>query len=255
MKDRKWIWRTLAVICAAACVWLLYRAIPKAKEPVSTPVTPVEAGAVTQPQPQQETPYVSPIDFAYWQGECGDIYAWLTIPGTDISYPVVQHPTDDEYYLKRDIYGRSSADGALFTQAGYNDAVLGDTVTVIYGHRMNSGAMFGQLQPLYLGDADFSQINEFTVYLPDREEHYRIFAAVPHSNEHILYQYDFSDPERYQAFLDSVYDLTDSAANYDEDAAAQVGDKLVILSTCLKTNRTNRFLVIGKLVETVGGSH
>ena len=249
---KRWIWSALAVVCGLACLWLLYRAIPKGGEPVqvpvSTPVVPREQEAETQP----EVPYVSPIDFAYWQGECGDIYAWLAIPGTDISYPVVQHPTDDEYYLKRDIYGRSSADGALFTQAGYNDDGFGDAVTVIYGHRMNSGAMFGQLQPLYLGDADFSHINEFVVYLPDREEHYRIFAAVPHSNEHILYQYDFSDPERYQAFLDSVYDLTDSAANYDEDAAAQVGDKLVILSTCLKTNRTNRFLVIGKLVETVG---
>ena len=247
---KKWIWRVLAVACALCCLWLVYRAIPKARGPVSAPVTPDVPEAVTPPD--QEVPYTSPIDFTYWQGECGDIYAWLTIPGTDISYPVVQHPTDDEYYLKRDIYGRSSADGALFTQAGYNDDGFGDTVTVIYGHRMNSGAMFGQLQPLYLGDADFSHINEFVVYLPDREEHYRIFAAVPHSNEHILFQYDFTDPERYQAFLDTVYDLADSAANYDEDAAAQVGDKLVILSTCLKTNRTNRFLVIGKLVETVG---
>ena len=250
---KKWIWRVLAVACALCCLWLVYRAIPKAREPVSTPVTPDVPEAVTQPDP--EVPYTSPIDFTYWQGECGDIYAWLTIPGTDISYPVVQHPTDDEYYLKRDIYGRASADGALFTQAGYNDHGFGDPVTVIYGHRMNSGAMFGQLQPLYLGDADFSRINEFVVYLPDREEHYRIFAAVPHSNEHILFQYDFTDPERYQAFLDTVYDLADSAANYDESAAAQVGDKLVVLSTCLKTNRTNRFLVIGKLVETVAGGN
>ena len=250
---KKWIWRVLAVACALCCLWLVYRAIPKAREPVSAPVTPDVSEAVTQPDP--EVPYTSPIDFTYWQGECGDIYAWLTIPGTDISYPVVQHPTDDEYYLKRDIYGRASADGALFTQAGYNDHGFGDPVTVIYGHRMNSGAMFGQLQPLYLGDADFSRINEFVVYLPDREEHYRIFAAVPHSNEHILFQYDFTDPERYQAFLDTVYDLADSAANYDESAAAQVGDKLVVLSTCLKTNRTNRFLVIGKLVETVAGGN
>ena len=245
--------RKILLICAAVCaimaIWFIWRIIPKAKKPVE-----IVEPTVVEPVAEEEAepiPYVSPVDWEKWQGECADIYAWLSIPGTDISYPVVQHPTEYEYYLNRDIYGQASADGALFTQCGYNGLDFTDPVTVIYGHRRNNGAMFGQLQPLYLGDQDFSDRNMLVIYLPDKELHYQIFACVPHSNEHILYWYDFSKQEDYQRFLDSVYDLTDSAANYDMSAAAGTDDTLLILSTCLKTNRTNRFLVIGKLVETV----
>ena len=28
-----------------------------------------------------------------------DVYAWITIPGTNIDYPVLQHATDNSYYL------------------------------------------------------------------------------------------------------------------------------------------------------------
>lgn len=245
--------RNLLLISAAVCVilavWFVWKTVPKPKEP-TLPVEPTVVEPVEEPQAEPE-PYVSPIDFDYWKGECADIYAWLSIPGTDISYPVVQHPTEYEYYLNRDIYGQPSADAALFTQVGFNGLDFSDPVTVIYGHRRNNGAMFGQLQPLYLGDKDFSEINQIVIYLPDKELHYQIFACVPHSNEHILYHYNFSDKTEYQRFLDSVYNMTDPAANYDMSAAATTDDTLLILSTCLKTNRTNRFLVIGKLVETV----
>ena len=34
-----------------------------------------------------------------------DIYAWIYIPGTGVDYPVLQHPSDDSYYLNYNMNG------------------------------------------------------------------------------------------------------------------------------------------------------
>ena len=35
------------------------------------------------------------IDFAALQEENSDVYAWIYVPGTNVDYPVLQHPEDD----------------------------------------------------------------------------------------------------------------------------------------------------------------
>ena len=60
----------------------------------------------------------SPVqtDFAELQATVNkDIIAWLYCPDTKINYPVV-HYTDDDYYLKHDLYGQESQSGVLFLQ-------------------------------------------------------------------------------------------------------------------------------------------
>ena len=268
---KKKIYLVAGIICAVLAIILAIKAIPRPKEePVIIEPTPsqsqeteassgsAEANTEKEPEPEPEPepgpepePYVSPVDFAGLKEINPDIYAWFAIPGTDISYPVLQNPNDDEYYLRRDFQRNYAADGSLFTQARYNSLEFDDPVTIIYGHRTNNGSMFGQLQDLYLGSADFSDVNEFVIFLPDKELHYRIFCGVPHSNEHILYYHNFHNKEAYQKFLDDIYGTTDVAADFDREAFATTEDTLVILETCLKTNRTRRFLVIGKLIETI----
>lgn len=251
---KRWIYLAAGILCAAACILLLWKVFPRHVTPEPPPM--VEPEPVVQPDPEpEEEPYTSPIDFAALQEKNTDIYAWLTITGTHITYPVLQNPDADEYYLNHNEEKQWAQAGALFSQARYNSRDFKDPVTIIYGHRQNDGTMFGDLQPLYLGEADYSEINEIVIYLPEAELHYRIFAAVPHSNEHILYMYDFSDSADYQRFLDTVYDLDDYAANYRMEDAADTDDHLLILETCLQTNRLRRFLVIGKLVETIPVSY
>ena len=61
--------------------------------------------ASTEIEDASAAPYESPVDFASLWEVNQDVYAWLDIPGTEISYPVVQHPEVDEYYLRRDLEG------------------------------------------------------------------------------------------------------------------------------------------------------
>lgn len=77
-------------------------------------------------------------------------------------------------------------------------------MTVIYGHNMKNQEMFGSLQELYSSEDALQQYGEAVIYLPDRELHYQIFAAVPYSNVHILYNYDFDNMRMAEIFYRDI---------------------------------------------------
>ena len=198
-------------------------------------------------------PYVSPVDFETLWERCGDIYAWIDIPGADISYPIAQHPTDDSFYLYRNIDGKSDKNGTLYTERKYNTTTFSDPVTVIYGHNMRSGAMFGFLQEQFSDPEWFDAHEEIIVYQPERELHYRVFAAVPYGTKHILYQYRcFRDPSSMTKFLDVVYTIRKFGTNYREECTVTQDDRILILSTCLPRSADGRYLVLAVLEEVVG---
>ena len=73
-----------------------------------------------------------------------DVFAWLTVEGTRIDYPVAQHSRDDTYYLSHNIDGEETYYGAIFTEL-VNKKTFEDPVTIIYGHAMLDDSMFGSL--------------------------------------------------------------------------------------------------------------
>ena len=193
-------------------------------------------------EPAKE-PYESPVDFDSLKEINADIYAWMEIPGTNISYPILHREGDDGYYLTHGGDGEKSKDGALFSE-DYNGLDFSDPVTIVYGHNMKSGNMFGNLQEYYTNEDFFKENGEIDVYLPDRKLKYHIFAAVPFSSFHILYYCDFSNERIFYAFIDSVYSIRSLNAVLDDDVEIRPDDKILILSTCLKGDDTRRFLVM-----------
>ena len=95
---------------------------------------------------EQKPPYESPVDFESLWRENSDIYAWLDLPGTKISDPILQRDGEDTYYLKHDAHGQPSSWGSIFTESLYNTTTFADPVTVIYGHQTSDGSMFRSLQ-------------------------------------------------------------------------------------------------------------
>ena len=77
---------------------------------------------------------------------------------------------------------------------------------------------------------------------------YEIFAAYPHSNEHLLLCHDFADAEDFTAYFDDVRAQKSLQANVREDAWPQPGDRVLTLSTCYRGDNHQRYLVQGKLV-------
>ena len=192
--------------------------------------------------------YVCPVDFEYLQSVNDDIYAWIYCEGTDIDYPVVQSPNDDEFYLTYNSDGEYSSAGAIFTEHEYNSTDFTDPVTVIYGHHMSSGAMFGNMQEQFTDDEFWDSNPVIEIYLPDKVLKYQVFAAVPYGHYHILHYHDFSGEWAYEDFFEDIMDTHSMEARFHEEFAPEYCDRVIILSTCLIGNNYNRFTVMSKLI-------
>ena len=220
-------------------------ASPTASPTAGPTVQPTEEPQSSQPEATEE-PYVSPIDFASLQEQNPDIYGWLRIPNTEFDFPLVQREGDDSFYLTHNSGGEEDSAGAIFTESAYNSTDMEDPVTVAYGHQMHAGTMFGKLQATYSQENALEDYGEIIVYLPDREYHYQVFAAVPYDNRHILYNYDFTDSRRYNAFLNSIFEVRELGAVRNREISVTPEDHLLVLSTCLTGNDNKRYLVLAK---------
>ncbi|MPN22716.1 hypothetical protein SDC9_170099 [bioreactor metagenome] len=201
---------------------------------------------------EEDIDYESPVDFTNLQAVNPDIYAWLYVVDSNINYPILQREDDDTYYLKRDSEENLSEIGALFTEGTYNATDFSDPVTIIYGHMMRNGMMFGNLQENYSDPERFNEQKEIIVYLPDQELHYEVFASVPYDNRHILYNYDFHNQRIFYLFFNEILSIREIGANFDEGITVSPDDHVLVLSTCLKGNDDRRFLVFARLREKNG---
>ncbi|WP_276950312.1 class B sortase [Acetatifactor muris] len=203
----------------------------------------------TQTESEEAPPEEGAIDFEYLKTLNEDIYAWITVPGTIIDYPILQHPTDDSYYLHHNLDGSYGYPGCIYTES-LNTKDFEDPNTVIYGHNMKAGTMFAELHKFEDGEF-FSANDEVVIYLPEKTLHYQIFAAYVYDDRHLLYSFDFSDEDVYASYLKSIYDIRDMSANINREITVTEENKIVTLVTCMpgEANAEKRLLVQAVLQE------
>ena len=195
----------------------------------------------------QKEKYESPIDWDDLKSKNPEIYAWIYIPNTQISYPVTQKTGNDTYYLSRDAYNNFYFGGSIMTESAYNALSFDDPVNILYGHNMKSGAMFGTLQWTYSSRSSFDEHREIIIYLPEKELHYKVWAAVPYSDEHLMVKFNqfMSDWQR-QSFIEDILNTSSLGGQIDKDMDVGSDDSMIVLSTCI-TGQSRRFLVIARL--------
>ncbi len=202
---------------------------------------------MAEEEPETEEPFDIPIDFETLQAENPDIYAWITIPGTNVDYPILRREGDNGYYLNHSVDQTESIAGAIFTE-DYNSMDFSDPNTIIYGHNMKNGSMFRTLHNY--SDRDFFDNNrEITIYMPDRILHYTIFAAYLYDSRHLMLSFDFQDKDVFRSYLDGIRNMRDMNAFVDTDIEVTEEDKIITLSTCYKGQADRRYLVQAVLVS------
>lgn len=173
--------------------------------------------------------------------------AWIEIPGGGYCSPVMQHDQDDSFYAGHDASGAEAETGALYTQKTYNAADFSDPVTVIYGSSKAEGAPFRDLQQTYSGS--FDECRRILLHLPEETVEYEVFAAVPYTSIHILHYYDFSVQRRYESFFADVYSTRLLGMHLDEAGKPGFPDKVLILSTGLRGDNMQRYLVMARPID------
>ena len=187
---------------------------------------------------QSQTKPDIPVDFEKLWEINPEIYAWIEIPGTSVAYPIVQSASDNSYYLNHTIEGMAGYPGSIYTE-GINSKDFQDFNTMIYGHDMEDGSMFGGLHQFE--DSEYLKNHEtLIIYTPEHKLTYRIFMTLTYDDRHIMGSFDFSENQEREAYLDSI-------GNTDEEVTAD--SKIVTLSTCIATQPSNRFLVEAVLIN------
>lgn len=188
-----------------------------------------------------------PVDFEALYEMNPDVYAWIEIEDTNVSYPILQSATDDSYYLEHTIDGTYGLPGTIYTEAiGGTDFDVFNTV--IYGHNMNDDSMFGGLN-LYR-DLDYMMEHEIiTIYKEDRILTYQVFVATTFSDAYLVYAYNFDSTLDCEAFLEDLvsYKAWDSVVRDDVEVTAE--DRVITLSTCIGNMPNNRLLIGAVLIE------
>ena len=181
--------------------------------------------------------------------ENSDMVGWIQIEGTNIDYPVMQTPSDPNYYLKHDFEKNYTDYGCPFMQADCDASTPSDNL-IIYGHNMKDGSMFANLAKYR--SKDFWQAHK-TVWFDTALGScaYEIFAVV-----HTTVQADAADAFPFYRFVNAAspeefadyVSACQARALYDTGVSAQYGDKLLTLSTCDNITDNGRWLVIAKRI-------
>lgn len=177
------------------------------------------------------------------------IVGWITVPGTRLSFPLLQGE-DNDFYLHHDIYGQESRYGAIF--ADYKaDLYGGESNIIIYGHHMRNGSMFGSLEE-YESQTYYEEHSAFFLLLPEEEREYEIIAVLRndiYSREKEPFQYyDYERIETQEKF-DEYCQGIKSYSLYDTGRTAEYGDELVTLCTCSYRGRDERLLIVGRRLQ------
>ena len=195
---------------------------------------------------EQETTYTAPdellsVDFDTLQSVNPDIRAWLYMSGSSIHYPVLQ-AEDNSTYLYRLADGSSNAHGSLFIDCR-NAGDFSDWNTLIYGHNMKDGSMFGGLKK-YRKQAYYDAHPEMTLFTPEKTYRMEIFAAVTTDVSAAVYRVPAAREER-----DELVQWAQRNSKIECDVSIGTEDRIVTLSTCTGGD-DDRFVVLAVLRET-----
>ncbi len=221
-------------------------------ESVITSETVISAETAAPEPTATPAPYMSP--YAAFFEEYPDIVAWLHIPDTSISYPVMWTPGDETYYLYRHYDGSDNQNGSLLLDT---DSSLDPLTTnlIIHGHNMRSGAMFGNLTD-YEDKSYYEQHKEMLLFTEDGERTYEVIAVfrsqVYKKKDTVFKFYKFFQANTEEEFND-FYDNIKKLSAYDTGVTAEFGDNFITLSTCVSHVENGRFVVVAK--ETAADTH
>lgn len=188
------------------------------------------------------------LDWDMLHEENADIYAWIYVPDTEVDYPVLQHPTDNSYYLNYNIDGTKGFPGCIYTE-DYNSKDFSDLHTVIYGHNLTSGLMFSSLHN-FEDEELVDEDHYIFIYTEDYVFVYQIFAVYEYPAIHLLANFDLANEYIYEQYIKEIYEMDGRVANIRKDIAVTAEDKIVTLSTCTSDHDASlRFLVTGVLLN------
>ena len=224
---------------------------------LSSPLCLYDALGVTEYTPEFEEPVVSDKydsilnQISQLRNINPEIYGWIRCTGgmLGINYPVYKHD-DNDYYLRRNIYGEYSVAGTIYVDYRDSDRHGESLNTVFYGHNMTNGTMFRAIKDWFDSaerNATAPLIN-VEIITPQAAYIYEIFSAYRSDGSEFI-TVSFRDNAAYKSFLKSITrkSVLNRQTTYDEKT------RIITLCTCTNSGRNEdeRYVIHCKLVKIV----
>lgn len=186
------------------------------------------------------------VDFASLKSVNEDVVGWIYIEALDgISYPVVQGK-DNNTYLHTTYEKNYNFAGTIFVDYE-NKSDFSDCNTLVYGHNMKNGSMFGNLKDFVQKEETYKKSKYFWILTPEKNYRYEIISAYTTSVTSDTYTLFKGPGKEFQEYLEKMVGYSEITTDPGE---LTIKDKIVTLSTCTG-NEATRFVVQGKRVDVL----
>ena len=204
-------------------------------------IADTEEGELEDTEEGAEEPPLQHVSFDELKAINENIIAWIEIPDTQISYPIMQG-SDNAYYLNHTFRDQVNGAGSIFMET-LNASDFTDYHTILYGHNMKNGSMFGSLSeyksPTYLVAHPYIDVSVEEGILQ-----YEIFSCYVTQVGSESYTIGFAPDEVYGEYLEMIK----GNSLYDTGVEVSVENQILTLSTCEKSGKTSRFVVHAKRI-------
>lgn len=170
-----------------------------------------------------------------------DVIAWVDIPDTHISYPILKGETNDEY-LYLDINRNYLKSGSIFVESTQKNPFV-DFNTIVYGHNLRNGSMFSDLEKYT--NTKFAKKHPIVyIYTPDDNcLEYQVFSLQRTTSYNSdIYQIDIEDEEEY---IDIAQRDSLIQTKIDETKISSI----LTLSTCTNAYYEERYVLHAVLLD------
>ena len=181
------------------------------------------------------------VDFEKLRKINPDVVGWIRYKCANIDYPIVQG-RDNSGYLYTRFDGAYSDFGTLFVDAA-TEAPFEQFNTIVYGHHMQDGSMFGSLKKLK--DTEFCRKHpKMELATPAGNYDLEIWAFLNQPSDSKVFTNNVSLEQDQSAYIEWIREN----AEYTTDADITADDRLVILSTCAYEYSGARYIVVCRII-------
>lgn len=199
-----------------------------------------EASTVTYwiPATVEDDPVMTELmerDLGALQEKNPDVVGWIYIPGSKINYPVTQGE-DNDFYLEHNWRGEKLASGSIFLEC-QNSNDFTNYNTIVYGHNMVSGSMFGALRN-YASQKYWEKHPYIYILTEYGVLRYEVFSSYTTTVGSDTYRLGFRQAQTRQNYLQMAAEQSE----IDTGIAPEITDLVLTLSTCASGRDVRRIV-------------
>lgn len=183
-------------------------------------------------------------DFSELLNKNSQTVGWISVPNTNINYPVVQN-TDNDYYLNHSFNKSSNSAGWIF--ADYTCDCINSKNVILYGHNRKDKSMFGSLKNVLDDDWRANSSNLYINFSNLNESHvYKIFSVFVCNDTNVdsYLKINFKTDTELKNYVQKLKNIS----SYKFDTDVENPQKIITLYTCHGLNN-QRLIVCATMVS------